>query len=309
MSERRTWKSFDEFEKYVNPFFINHQGPYIGMKQSCLFENIMEVLKSLSEFSNAVEQLEKLIRNYPNKKDWEEESNLSKLAYHLITAISYHGEYIFLYFPKLAKSRYASDFLHAKDLHIHWERYNQTRKRIEVKRYLDAAKKLLDEFYEIVEEFDWFLMEEIRDLPTDLQKDFRVARDLFSVGMEEQGVFAALRGLEGVLRRISKNLGVKIIKKDKQEPLHKQSLTNLTEGLYRVRWRDNGERVVTKEIKDLIKFLISLRNKKAHPDDTTDIFDNWREIAITTARAANGLWVISKEGKREVESTEVIRDW
>jgi|UniRef100_A0AAT9JAJ1 hypothetical protein len=310
MSERKSWNSFDEFKNYVNPYFIDHRGPYDGMMVECLFNNMMNLTKHFLEFYDSVEKLERLVRSQPEGERWNKDILTKTLD--LVETISSLAEYIFLYFPELAKSRYAYDFLYAKDLHLHWERYSQTRRiEREIKEYLRAAKKLLDGFYELTEEFNRFLMDEIKDLPPDLQKDFRVARDLFSVGMEEQGVFAALRGLEGVLRRISKNLGVTITKKgkDKQEPLHEQSLADLTGGLYRVRWKDNSERVITQEIKSLVDFLRNLRNKRAHPDDSPDIVDNWREIAITTARAANKLWKISKGGKREVESTRVVRDW
>src|SRR5215471_17825609 len=48
------------------------------------------------------------------------------------------------------------------------------------------------------------LLVEGLSLPADLAADFRTARDLFSVGLDEVGGLIAGRGLKGVLRAITR---------------------------------------------------------------------------------------------------------
>jgi hypothetical protein len=63
------------------------------------------------------------------------------------------------------------------------------------------------------------------DLPEELTYDFRLARNVFSIGLDEVGLFVAGRGLEKVLRRIARDRKIAVVVRTKQKPLLKRIST------------------------------------------------------------------------------------
>lgn len=108
-----------------------------------------------------------------------------------------------LYHKRLAKSDSAYGFLHQHDILEHWERY-KTVGRIsrEIDQLVTDTNELLTGYYQIKESDERFLTYDL-DLPPELEAEFRLVRNLFSVGFDEVGVLISGRGLEGVLRRVA----------------------------------------------------------------------------------------------------------
>jgi len=113
------------------------------------------------------------------------------------------AEELLLYHKRLAKSKAAYGFLHQHNLPNHWSRYAQTRRIVrEINQFMSDVEEFLQGFEAMKEAEDEFIVGTI-DLPDLLESDFRLARNLFSVGFDEVGLLIAGRGLEGVLRKIA----------------------------------------------------------------------------------------------------------
>jgi hypothetical protein len=75
----------------------------------------------------------------------------------------------------------------------------------------------------------------IIDLP-----DFRSARNLFSVGFDDVGLFLLERGLEGVLREITEVRHLAFEAKGKTIPATEADFYDLIEVIWQVRWKTKG---------------------------------------------------------------------
>lgn len=67
------------------------------------------------------------------------------------------------------------------------------------------------------------------DLPEELTYDFRLARNVFSIGLDEVGLFVAGRGLEKVLRRIARGRKIAVVVRTKQKPAAEPDFYDLIE--------------------------------------------------------------------------------
>lgn len=303
MSERKTWSSYEEFKETIQPDFIKRPG-YIVMESPSLFGDIKYILNYINQLKKNLEEAEFIYEK--NKGNWDKDS-LDRMLIK-VSGVSHASEVLFFYFPDLAKNQEAKDLIYEKkELLENWDYNTQTTHRADYafNAYIGAAKELSRKLDDIIKENENFLLDEVNELPEDLQQDFRVARDLFSVGMEESGVFASLRGLEGVLREVSKRLGLEIQKKKKQEALSDQDLAVIIDKLYEIKWKDNNETILSQPNATFIHFLRQLRNKTAHSDETLKTFHSWREAASFSARTAKSIWEASNEGTREVK-TQVV---
>jgi len=114
----------------------------------------------------------------------------------------HEGETLLLYHRRLALTEAASNFLHENDLLENRERY-ATGPRIvhEIQEFSDAVTELLEEYERLAREDECFLLDSL-DLPYSLERDFRLSRNLFSLGFDEIALFVAARGFEKVLRRM-----------------------------------------------------------------------------------------------------------
>lgn len=225
-------------------------------------------------------------------------------AERLTEEIVYNGELLLLYHKRLALSDWAYDFLHAHDLATYWNQYAVTHRLIsEVNEFVAAADKLLLGHHQLQEEDERFL--EYLDLPDDLRADFTLSTNLFSVGFDEMGLFAAGRGLEGVLRAIARRRKLTYRVKEKSELLQDADFRDLTEAFARTKLA-NGTPLIDKQTKSVLELARTVRNATAHPGGKSQ-GQTARQLSDVIARTAQHLWTTSN-GSRFAKA-ELIKNW
>src|SRR5258708_6028399 len=197
------WDSWEEYVDVVQPVAVDSPQRVRMSERDSWFEaehSLYKALRELEEKSRALHQL-----GFGGNSDPAPgyDPELLGQAQPLVIDAVYAGEELLLYHKKLAKSKAAYGFLHQHALPTHWGRYAQTHRIIrEINQFMSDVDELLCGFEAMTEAEDEFILGSI-DLPALLEHDFRLARNLFSVGFDEVGLLIAGRGLEGVLRKIA----------------------------------------------------------------------------------------------------------
>src|SRR5258708_10474247 len=106
---------------------------------------------------------------------------------------------------------------------------------MEIHQLMSDIHELLNGYQEFVQAEDRYLVGSL-DLPPSLESDFRLARNLFSVGFDEVGLLIAGRGLEGVLRKIADVRKITLEVKGKMSPASEADVYDLIEAMSRLRW-------------------------------------------------------------------------
>ncbi|MSQ77604.1 MAG: hypothetical protein EXR97_04005 [Nitrospiraceae bacterium] len=199
-----------------------------------------------------------------------------------------------MYHRRLAKSKAAEEFIHRKDFEPHWDRYAESRRiYIELEHFHLSALQLLDGFDELSSQDREFLVRDL-DLPDNLQPDFKLARDLFSAGLDGVGLLIAGRGLEGVLRAAAKKRSVQFLRRDNRppSPACEADFADLIDIFAKMRWRRDKSPVINKETAAFLHFLRTTRNSAAHPDLAGDHkhIKTAREQAKIAAQLAQDIW-------------------
>jgi hypothetical protein len=217
---------------------------------------------------------------------------------------------LLLYHKRLAKGRAAYGFLHSHDLLEHWDRYQQTgRLPKEIDQLVADTDELMNGYYAFREADESFLVDDL-DLPPDLEADFRLARNLFSVGFDEVGLAMAGRGLEGVLRKLADVRQITLDTKGKSLPASEADIYDLIETIWQLRWKTKKTRLITSETKALLHYLRSLRNRGAHaPPTGTRRIVSPRESAAVVAETANQLWNEVATTRARLAATNVQKTW
>ena len=305
------WKSFEEYKDWVDPSFVDRPGPWRRTQRDCLLENVMQMTKYLEKVSDELAELEERVGRW--KEEQISEADFLHQARNLAISIVCDAEHLFLYTPELVKSDYSYDFLHEKELYDKWDGYKSSPRLLEaVEEFAQSTQQVITGFYKIRSTVEEFIIDSTEDLPDKLNADFRTARDLFSVDMEEAGAFFAGRGLEGVLREIARALKLRVEHKGKQIPLHEMDLADVAEAFRRARWKKNGHPVIDRKVKALLDLLRAARNATAHRSKkAADQHENpdWREIAKLSAKTANAIWLTSGKGRKKLTTTIIVRDW
>jgi hypothetical protein len=142
-----------------------------------------------------------------------------------------------------------------------------------------------------------------------LEADFRLARNLFSLGFDDVGLLIAGRGLEGVLRKIANIRKILLESKGKTAPAAEADLHDLIETMYQLRWKTKGTRLISPEAKALLHYLRTLRNNGAHPVAGSRSAVNLREKAVLVAETANRLWNEVSKTKARLHPAVVPKTW
>lgn len=306
------WPSFEEYKDWVYPDSVDHPGPWRNTYINPLFDNILEIAKCLQRIEQNLRPLSSMFDDWP-VNSLPQEDVLDR-AYVYVLDIAWDAEHLFLYDPEFAKTEAAADFRSEKGLHHHWERYKSTPRKLysRLEKFIEETGNLIGGFHAFHSEAESFLLAEAKDLPEELTEDFRTARDLFSVGLEEGGAFFAGRGLEAVLCQLARSVKLQIEQKGKAIPPDELGLAVIGEAFRRARWKSDGTPVIDKKVKSLLDLLRNARNATAHPPNKklrhTDEQD-WREIARLSAKAANALWLASGKGRRKLASKTIVKDW
>lgn len=303
------WSSWQEYLDYVSPVAAKRRSRFNSAVRHSWFETECKLGDAVRRLSAAMKSLGEL--GFTGKDDNipPHDTSILQEVRHLVIELVYAGEELLLYHSRLAKSRASYGFLSQHDILEHWDgSWNEGVFR-EIDQLMTDTSELLAGYHEIKEADGQFLVYGL-DLPSDLESDFRLARNLFSVGFDDIGVLLAGRGLEGVLRKIAQVRKIVIEIKGRAEPASDADLVDLIEAMYRLRWKAAGLRFITTETRALLHYLRALRNGHAHPaiqgkrSSTAP-----REMATVAAEIAERLWKdVSSTRARFVETT-IRKTW
>ena len=277
------------------------------MQQDSTFENLKRLVEAVNELKNAIRKLNEM--GYTKKPPTENEKQLVK-AQSLVWVIIYNGETLLLYHKRLAISRWSTDFRREKNIEKHWDRYASSRRiYYQLGRFIQAAETLIKGFQELATDDEFFLVHDI-ELPAFLMEDFILARNLFSVGLDDVGALISGRGLEGVLREVGRLKDIKVQIKGKDYPVCDADFYDLIETLYRVQWQNDKSNFVDKETKNLLHYLRAMRNSSAHPNSKNNLKRKTaREIAVIALRTAKMIWDATKRKRAKLANKIIIKDW
>lgn len=277
------WRDDKEFSDYVRPAMLQWHLPVLITHQETWFWCHEEMHDAATKLSVANGDL---IALGFGKQPMPEDHALLEKAANLTWDIAYEGERLLLFHKRLAQSEWAYDFLHEHDLSEHWVRYAAT-KRIfrEIGKLAEAARELLQGYEKLQQEDDRFLIREL-NLPEELQSDFVLSRNLFSVGFDELAVLVACRGLEGVIRQITKQRKIKLPGKADKLAFD-ADLNALIEAFGHLRLAD-GTPVLDQRVVKLLQYGRTVRNASAHPGSRPR--QTARELAKVITSEAEHVW-------------------
>jgi hypothetical protein len=305
------WSSWQEYLDNVQPVVAKSRGLFYLAQLGSRFETEEKLFEAVSTLTNTIESLNKLgFTEYDDDMPLVEDAAIINQAKGLVSVLIGAGEKLLLYNKRIVKDGTAYDFLHQHEILEEWERYSETDQiSFEIEQLISDTKELLKGYYQLKEADGQFLISEL-NLPSGLEEDFRLARNLFSVGFDEVGVLISGRGLEGVLRKIAQVRKIMIEAKGKVEPAYDADVYDLIELMYRLRWKVTKERLITQDIKALLHYLRALRNGGAHasPEGRRPPISP-RETAKVVAETANRLWKDVTSTRARFEQTIIQKAW
>jgi hypothetical protein len=301
------WRSNEEFLDQVSPILVKHSAVR-RTQLNTWFENQRELHLAASELRCALQQL----RELGFSQDSEPPTNRRILpeAHRIVRDIVWYGESLTLLHRRGVVAGAYYGFLHQHSILEEWERYSgDGRIFAEINQLITDTDELLTHYHEFIEEDGAFLVDDL-EIPTGLQQDFRLARNLFSVGFDDVGLLIAGRGLEGVLRGIAEVRKLKLVVKATVTQASEADFNDLIEVFYRVRWKKSGVRLITAETKALLNYLRVLRNAGAHPaHHGSGATVGPREKAVLVAATANQLWKEIAGSRAHLEPLDVHKTW
>ncbi len=296
------WDSDEEFRESTNPQFINPVRHVWNYERLFSFAQCaQEMYNNLAELRNSNERLMQALETTSRRGDL---SDVHKIA----LDVCHHGEMVLLFQKRLALSDSAYHFLHSKDAVEHAAHHPEHKASfIDFEHLGRDTDVLLQGYLEFESEDVEYLVKNLK-LPDDIMREFRLARDLFSVGFDDVGLFVVGRGLEAVARRIVGERGVQIHSRSGDEPASEANLHDVVEAMGRLRWKDDGSRFTSKEHIRSLQWLREVRNGTAHSHDGTDVEP--REFAPVVATAANKLWLLHDANRsRELQDSTITKNW
>ena len=300
------WESWEEFVRYVQPVGVQ-RGRFQHALQAPELERLGELLEAVHDLRKANAALAKLGFDGKRTNPPKDAVTMHDANNRVIEAV-YAGETLLLFHKRLTLTDASYGFLHAHDILEHWDRYAATtRIEVEIHRLTEDVDLLLQGYDRLVREDEHLLVDEL-ELPTELKQDFEAARNLFSIGFDDIGLFIAGRGLEKMLRRIARDRKIVIVR-NKPTPADEAEFYDLIEALSRVRWKTRKAPLIAPETKALLHYLRSLRNRGAHKGHEPSDVEGAREKACVIAKTAAQLWK-SVDGKRaQLTPTNIPKDW
>ena len=303
------WKSWDEYVRTVQPVAFDKPGYAHLAERDSLFEVDGRLRDAKRELDEGTESLRKL--GFAGRKHAKPPNDPAILgqAQRLVWEAVYSAEELLLYHRRLAESDASYGFLHQHDILKCWGRYAETgRIFLEVQQLLQDIDRLTEGYEELVQVDEKFVTDEI-DLPEVLEADFRTARNLFSVGLDEIGLLIAGRGMEGVLREIAFKRKIILQAGNRTSPAHEADFSDLIEIMFHLRWKKTGTRLISTDTKNLLHYLRSIRNSGAHSNRPPKRMSSPREIAVVIARNASDLWKEVSGTRAQLVPTTVQKSW
>jgi hypothetical protein len=304
------WTSWQEYVDAVHPAAFDSPGRLRGTQRDSWFEVDCHLWEAVHKLTAATQALSDLGFTGSDHDSPPDDTSVIEQAERLVLEAIYYGEELLLYHKRLAKSDAAYGFLHQNDMLKHWNRYQSAgRIPMEIHQLISDIRKLLNGYHEFVQAEDRFIVGGI-DLPPSLESDFRLARNLFSVGFDEVGLLMAGRGLEGVLRKIADVRKISLDVRGKMSPASEADVYDLIEAMSRLRWKTSGTRFITPQIKALLHFLRSLRNSAAHASGhRRHAAISPRETATVIAETANRLWNEISRTRARLAPPTIQKTW
>jgi len=294
---------------YVVPIAVDERNTRLQRFYSW-FEIQENLLEAVQEIRAKLESLTNLGFTGDDNKPLPNDPSILDTTHSIVLELIYAGEELLLYHKRLAKSNASYKFLGSHDMYDHWEHYSATRRIFkETDKLVKGSWELLEGYQNRIREDDKFLLYEL-ELPRDLEDDFVLARNLFSVGFDDVGVLITGRGLEGVLRRIAKLRKINITAKGKPTLVSQADIFDLIETMSRVKWKVTGIPLITKDTKALLHYLRTLRNEGAHSGiEKQRVTLNPPEIATIVTETANQLWKDITNSRARLDPITIIKDW
>jgi hypothetical protein len=302
------WDSWEQYCEWCHPAAIR-RGTYTLSRSNTQMEAVRHLLRAVAELRESARELGSMGFDPNGSEQLSYDPALVDRAHnHVIQAI-HAGETLLVYHKRLALSDASYGFLHQNDLLEHWDWYAGGNRILhEIQQLVADVGKLLDGYQRMEREDEQWLVEDL-DLPKTLEVDFRMSRNLFSVGFDEAGLFLAARGLEKVVREIARGRKIVLVIGKKSQPASRADLHDLIETMARVRWKAKNEPLLTKEAKSLLGYIRTVRNGGAHSGrsdaDTTD----FRQKAAIIARSANQMWNGITTSRARLAPTQIQKDW
>jgi hypothetical protein len=196
------WNSWEEYRDWVHPSSIRRGFWGLSHQQTWneAESKLWDAVHRLTESRNSLCKL-----GFTGSDDDfppDSPADLSRVR-HLVITVIHCGETLLLYHKRLAKSEASYGFLHQIDLLEHWDRYASTgRIASEIHQLVTDLRDLLQGYEAFLRAEDKFIIGGL-DLPTSLESDFLLARNLFSVGFDD-GLGSSLRdaGLRACCARL-----------------------------------------------------------------------------------------------------------
>ena len=303
------WDSWEEYADGVHPVAVDRSGIIRMSHQDSWFETESSMCEAVWKLEEKVEALRQLGFTGSSHDKPPQDSSIIAKAEHLVWEAIFEAETLLAYHKRLATSDAAYGFLHQHDLLSHWGRYAQTgRIAGEIHQLMFDIHELLQGYQGFTQTDQRFLVDDL-DLPDSLEADFRLARNLFSVGFDELGLLMAGRGLEGVLRKIAEVRKVSLVAKGKSGPASEADLYDLIETMSQLRWKTNGTRLISPDTKALLHYLRALRNGGAHAARGKASAVSPREQAAIVAETANRVWEDVSTTRARLDPPAVQKTW
>lgn len=280
------WDSYKEYAEHINPIYRDELGVLRYQSLQSWAEHEVDRLLMLGEVKKRLDEVKRFLGNSKFPRNAEK-------AHDLLCPMVCAAENMLAYDRRLGQTREASDFAHAKDeLLRNWDRF--LRKPYQgqcISRLVMTTERMLEILWARTEEDRDFLVGNL-SLPDSLMKDFRSARDLFSIGFEEQGAFVAGRGLEGILQETLRRKKITY----KGKPAQDEKFSTMLEVLDRLRWKSGGGQVIAGSERTLLHLLREHRNIGGHPKGESK---TPREVATLTVHVAQDLYDRLAQGKKQ----------
>lgn len=291
MTSSWRWDSDEEFQEYVQPHALNPV-PHVRHSYTILSfaDCVRHLFEDLAQLRQTLERLETLLEQ-------QIAPSLLDQASALAIDICHFGESVLVFQKRLVMNQHAYGFLHGKEAIPHAAHSTHRPPTLyDLRQLAEDTRELLDGFKEMERADADFLVSGL-NLPEPLLRDFRLARDLFSVGFDEIGLLIAGRGLEGVLRAILAERRVSIgISRAKSA---EADLNDMIDILKQLRWKANKTRFLPRGAAEILHWLRITRNIGAHSQvGEVRPLGSPRELAVLIAQVANQLWQLHTTKRR-----------
>lgn len=304
------WKNWNEYENAVEPSVLSGRGEFRTLQNQSLMEQLQGLTQAEESLAAAIDAFHKKYEDVAfNEIAFSGPEDLDGMK-SLMTDIAYYGEWLIMHNRRLIEAPNTGLFISyaesANRVNANWQ---DRRLLFDFQKLLIGAQALIDNHRNMIVQ-DALILESSKELPRELSGDFILARDLFSVGLDETAVLIAGRGLEGVLRAVARAKSIKLKVKSGLSPADDADFNDLIEVMYRLQWKTSKKRLVSLKTRNLLHFVRSHRNSSAHAEaGEREPVDNPREIANIILSAAVKLWRESTASRARFESTEIEKAW